>query len=987
MKTNITLSLLFMLTCTTLSAQSVCTGDLFFTMQSQIDMFLINNPDCTTIDGYIYVDNTNPSSDINNLDAFSGLVQVNGLLKLFLDEQISLDGLSNIQQVGSLDIQTTVDIDISALSGLQIITGLCHLSGEGFVTTAPLDNITELGSLAITLIHCENLFPNLTSVASDVIIGEYSNWMDEFTGLDALTYIGGDLKISANFLFDLYITNFDGLHNLQTIGGNLVMESLECPSFSGLENVATIGGGELNMKLYTSSDYPHFDNLTSIGYVSLRGASPNAPNFSSLTLIPALEIAGSYGNLHLPSVQRINYFSACQSYAPATSLQWPNLDTIADFFFLCNSTFSDLSFLSEVSVMGGIVDIEGNCFLSDCEAQAICEKLAVDPQNVTIAYNAEGCNGIEEVSNSCAVNSVSGIVYLDMDCDGVFNNDDFPFNNPIMVNSDGLPFTQQSGSDGFYFIPLENNSTTSFIPQTMLPAAYQTVTTDETNITFVDYNFAICPDFSINDVEVSAYAYTHPVPGFTQYMFITVKNRALNFASGELVYDFSNMPGASLSAVQQGVISGSTVTFMFNDIAPFSSQNFFVGLETSATTILGTVQTPVITATLTGVIDNYPANNIYTFDMTVEGSYDPNMITVNKTAINADSLEAQEGDWLYYTILFQNVGTAPAQTVKVLNNLELDLDLSTIEMVGSSHSYDLVFDGRQVSWLFENIQLADSTSNEPASHGYIQYKIKYNPNLVTSDVIENSAAIYFDFNEPVITNVASTIFYTCPQPLTVSGTAEICEGDSTLLFASPGWDNYLWSIGVNSIGDQNSLMLENESDGDYSIECSATTEYCSETTTFMAIVNPIPDTPIISQNGNTLTASGSGTFTWFLNGNMLSESGNTIAISSGGLYSVQIEQNGCVSEMISETFNTIAVDELNSRNEFYIYPNPATSTLFIQIPYELQNCEISICNSLGQEFRHDYKTKRLTHQIDCSSFPRGLYIVRIGDKSMTFTLN
>jgi uncharacterized repeat protein (TIGR01451 family) len=987
MKINITLSLLFMLTCIAPSAQSVCTGNLFFTMQSQIDMFLINNPDCTTIDGYLHVDNTNPSSDINNLDAFSGLVQVNGLLKLFLDEQISLEGLSNIQQVGSLDIMTTVDLDISALSSLQTITGLCRFAGEGFVTTAPLDNVTEVGSLAISLIHCENLFPNLTSVSFDVIIGEYSSWMDEFTGLDALTYIGGDLKISANFLFDLYIVNFDGLHNLQTIGGNLVMESLECPSFSGLENVTTIIGGTLDMKLYTTSDYPHFDNLGSIGYVSLRGSSPNAPNFSSLTLIPALQIAGSYGNLNLPSVQRINYFSACQSYAPANLIQWPNLDTIADFFFLCNSTFSDLSFLSEVSVMGGIVDIEGNNFLSDCEAQAICEKLAVDPQNVTIANNAEGCNSIEEVSNSCAISSVSGIVYADMDCDGVFNNNDLPLNNPIMLNSEGVPFTQQSGSGGYYFIPLENNSTTSFIPQTMLPVTYQTVTINNTDVTFVDYDFAMCPDLSINDIEVSAYSYTHPNPGFEQFIFITVQNRALNSASGEVVFDFSNMPGVSPTSAQEATVSGNTVVYQFSNLAPFSNQLFLVAMQTSVTTPLGTVQTPVITATLDGVIDNDLSNNIYTMDMIVAGSYDPNEIIVDKTAINADSPDAQAGDWLYYTILFQNVGTAPAQTVEVVNNIGLDLDLSTIQMVGSSHSYDLAFDGRQVIWLFENIQLADSTSDEAASHGYIQYKIKFNPNPIALDVIENLASIYFDFNEPILTNTASTFFYTCPLQLTISGNTEICEGDSMMLLASSGWDNYLWSIGIDSIGVQNSLVLQNLNAAEYSIECSAATEYCSETTAHNVMVNPMPGAPDISQNGNMLTASGSGTFTWFLDGNTLNESGSTLVISASGLYAVNVVQNGCVSATSAENFNIIAVDEFSSNNKFIVYPNPATGALFIQVPSQWQDCEISICNSLGQELLRDYKTKRSIHQIDCSSFPRGLYVVRIGDQSMVVTLN
>jgi hypothetical protein len=53
--------------------------------------------------------------------------------------------------------------------------------------------------------------------------------------------------------------------------------------------------------------------------------------------------------------------------------------------------------------------------------------------------------------------------------------------------------------------------------------------------------------------------------------------------------------------------------------------------------------------------------------------------------------------------------------------------------------------------------------NEPESHGFIHFRIKTIPGLGVADVVENSVAIYFDFNEPVITNTATTIFYECTQ--------------------------------------------------------------------------------------------------------------------------------------------------------------------------------------------------------------------------------
>ena len=55
---------------------------------------------------------------------------------------------------------------------------------------------------------------------------------------------------------------------------------------------------------------------------------------------------------------------------------------------------------------------------------------------------------------------------------------------------------------------------------------------------------------------------------------------------------------------------------------------------------------------------------------------------------------------------------------------------------------------------FENILLVDSTTNEPESHGFVQFKISQQAGNQRDDLIENNAGIYFDYNEPVITNKA-----------------------------------------------------------------------------------------------------------------------------------------------------------------------------------------------------------------------------------------
>jgi hypothetical protein len=83
------------------------------------------------------------------------------------------------------------------------------------------------------------------------------------------------------------------------------------------------------------------------------------------------------------------------------------------------------------------------------------------------------------------------------------------------------------------------------------------------------------------------------------------------------------------------------------------------------------------------------------------------------------------------------------------------LDVNTFEMLGSSHNYNIdILPGNILRWKFNNIMLPDSNSNEPGSHGYIQYRIKRNSNNTPGTQIKNTAYIYFDFNEPVVTNTA-----------------------------------------------------------------------------------------------------------------------------------------------------------------------------------------------------------------------------------------
>jgi hypothetical protein len=111
-----------------------------------------------------------------------------------------------------------------------------------------------------------------------------------------------------------------------------------------------------------------------------------------------------------------------------------------------------------------------------------------------------------------------------------------------------------------------------------------------------------------------------------------------------------------------------------------------------------------------------------------------------------------------YVIRFQNTGTDTAFTVKVLDTLDTDLDIFSVRSGVSSHNYSFRMHGpRVLEWTFYNIKLPDSTTNEPASHGFVTFTVNQVKNLPDGTEINNRVGIYFDYNDPIITNTTSHI--------------------------------------------------------------------------------------------------------------------------------------------------------------------------------------------------------------------------------------
>jgi uncharacterized repeat protein (TIGR01451 family) len=200
-------------------------------------------------------------------------------------------------------------------------------------------------------------------------------------------------------------------------------------------------------------------------------------------------------------------------------------------------------------------------------------------------------------------------------------------------------------------------------------------------------------------------------------------------------------------------VSGNVFTYAISDFANLDIRNAFaMTFNTDTSAQAGDTVRVLVEVTPTSG-DGDTSNNKKEYMYLTLNSYDPNMKEV--FPIDVPPLF---NDWLTYTIHFQNTGNAPAYNIRLADTLASQFDLSTFQVLNHSHTMNTALTGNALSFRFPNIMLADSFSNEKASHGYVQYRIRPKSGLGKGTKINNTAYIYFDYNPAVVTNTTVNEF-------------------------------------------------------------------------------------------------------------------------------------------------------------------------------------------------------------------------------------
>jgi len=422
----------------------------------------------------------------------------------------------------------------------------------------------------------------------------------------------------------------------------------------------------------------------------------------------------------------------------------------------------------------------------------------------------------EPIPNPCSYQTITGKTYIDKNADCTFNAGDvgvgnyMPTFNVNLSNSlNSFPSQYSSNANGEYTALVQESYFNSasvnanplyqftFPNDGCAPNSYTVSTLPQTGLDFV---------LQCADIDVSVYgshSVARPTVPFT--MFPSVINFGCDTISGvlNLILDPYVTYNAANSSNPADIISGDTLKWIYTDITNVANsaywQTFTGGIELTPDASLnaGDVITfQIFTDVPANDVD--ATNNSKTINITLVNSYDPNFKEVSPKGLSSPGYISAETEVLTYTIHFQNTGNAPALNIFVIDSLEANIIPSSLRILDASHAMTPDWIGNNtIKFNFNNINLADSVSNEPQSHGYVMFEIDMEQNLSSGDEIKNKADIYFDNNAPIITNYAlNTIEYlgvnenSLTTDLFVSVYPNPCHGQTTVTLNNPLNDSF-----------------------------------------------------------------------------------------------------------------------------------------------------------------------------------------------------
>ena len=375
---------------------------------------------------------------------------------------------------------------------------------------------------------------------------------------------------------------------------------------------------------------------------------------------------------------------------------------------------------------------------------------------------------------------LAGSVFHDINENGVFDADESSVPYQTILNSlSNNEFTTFSSGNFWVTDNAGDGDLTVIDPPTYFAANSVSYSVSEGEF-LGELDLPIVAEELVTDIAVDLFSLTPNRPGFSAIYSAQVSNVG-SICENDITVSifFPEYVEIIGSTSADFIITNNTGTIDISEVCPFEPFEFNLTILLDDTVSLGTMLEATISANVSDEDPN-ELNNTFTSVVEVVGSYDPNDKQVSATTIGDEFLE--DGAPLKYTIRFQNTGTFYAERVVIVDTIDADLDLNSLQIISTSHNMQLVREGNVVFFGFDQIFLPDSATDFDGSIGHVRYEITPFPTFSEGQTIDNTAYIYFDFNEPIVTNTVVTEF---GNPLSISNEIEF----ETRLFPNPANQN------------------------------------------------------------------------------------------------------------------------------------------------------------------------------------------------------
>jgi Leucine-rich repeat (LRR) protein len=700
------------------------------------------------------------------------------------------------QIVDSLNVDNS---NIDVLDGISSFINLKKLNcGDNNLTSI---NISEIPNLEVFWLWSNPI--GSIDVSQNINIKDLRFGNNLLTSLDvSQNYNLQVLNCNNNSLTSLDLSQNLGLVYLECSGNSLLsidvsqninLEVLSCSSnqLSTLDLTNNLNLKELHCGYNVLTE---IDVSQNIGLIKLYcpGSHVSNLNISQNTNLEDLECSNNQLN-NLNLLNNINLMWLDCSYNPITTLDFSNninLSNITCHFTLLTTIdvtqnpnvhaifCTNNEFLTSAFIKNGIykeILIEQNPnlqYICADEMQLEDPYLYVNPSVVVNSYCSFTPGG--------NYNTITGTTAFDSDNNGCDVNDLPKPNIKININdgtNQGATFTNNTGNYNFYtqagsfdLTPnIENPSWFTFSPTSA------TIPFANNNNNIVNQDFCITANGIHPDVEIVIAPITPARPGFDAVYQIVYKNKGNQALSGNITFTYDDevldFVTASISPDTQSL---GLLNWNYQNLQPFENRSIYVTLNVNSPQEIPAVNIGDVLgfqATITPVIgDELPEDNLFSYNQTVVGSYDPNDIT----CIEGEVVPPSEiGEYLHYIINFENTGTAEAENIVV--KVEVDptkFDIDSLQMLNTSHNAYIRQTGNKVEFIFQEIWL------DTGGHGNVLLKIKSKNNLIEGDAVAKQANIYFDYNAPIDTNMANTTFE-------ILSTGNFVMDESIVVFPNP----------------------------------------------------------------------------------------------------------------------------------------------------------------------------------------------------------